>query len=134
MIQKILSSACQPRVHLSPFDPSPILPPVPPRRLNPLPSWFRPDSRPVPFTTVEAEADRTGLSGPIISACTYYARQDLPDDDPVLYLMFIMGWAVEAVNNRRLTIKARLTTLKQRCPAAGPLNHADQGRSCSRGD
>ena len=44
-----------------------------------------------------------------------------------LYSRFIVGWAVSAVNNRHLTIKALATALKRRCPEAGLLHHSDQG-------
>ena len=40
-----------------------------------------------------------------------------------LYSRFIVGWAVSAVNDRHLTIKA----LKRRCPDVGLLHHSDQG-------
>ena len=38
-----------------------------------------------------------------------------------------MGWAVSAVNDRHLTIKALEMALKRRCPKAGLLFHSDQG-------
>ena len=38
-----------------------------------------------------------------------------------------MGWAVSAVNDRHLTIKALEMALKRRCPKAGLLHHSDQG-------
>jgi transposase InsO family protein len=44
-----------------------------------------------------------------------------------LYSRFIVGWAVSAVNNRHLTIKALEMALKRRCPGAGLLHHSDQG-------
>jgi putative transposase len=44
-----------------------------------------------------------------------------------LYSRFIVGWAVSAVNDRHLTIKALEMALKRRCPAAGLLHHSDQG-------
>lgn len=44
-----------------------------------------------------------------------------------LYSRFIVGWAVSAVNNRHLTIKALEMALKRRCPEAGLLHHSDQG-------
>ena len=40
---------------------------------------------------------------------------------------FIVGWAVSAVNDRHLTIKALQMALKRRCPDAGLLHHSDQG-------
>jgi putative transposase len=44
-----------------------------------------------------------------------------------LYSRFIVGWAVSAVNDRHLTIRALETALKRRCPDAGLLHHSDQG-------
>jgi putative transposase len=44
-----------------------------------------------------------------------------------LYSRFIVGWAVSAVNDRHLTIKALAMALKRRCPEAGLLHHSDQG-------
>ena len=44
-----------------------------------------------------------------------------------LYSRFIVGWAVSAVNDRRLTIKALEMALERRCPAAGLLHHSDRG-------
>jgi putative transposase len=44
-----------------------------------------------------------------------------------LFLRFIVGWAVSAINDRHLTLKALQMALKRRCPAAGLLHHSDQG-------
>ena len=44
-----------------------------------------------------------------------------------LYSRFIVGWAVSAVNDRHLTIKALEMALKRRCPGVGLLHHSDQG-------
>lgn len=44
-----------------------------------------------------------------------------------LFSRFIVGWAVSAVNDRHLTIKALEMALKRRAPAAGLLHHSDQG-------
>ena len=44
-----------------------------------------------------------------------------------LFSRFIVGWAVSAVNNRHLTIKALQMALKRRYPDAGLLHHSDQG-------
>ena len=44
-----------------------------------------------------------------------------------LYSRFIVGWAVSAVNDRHLTIKALEMAFKRRCPQAGLLHHSDQG-------
>lgn len=40
---------------------------------------------------------------------------------------FVAGWAVSAVNDRHLTIKALEMALKRRCPDVGLLHHSDQG-------
>jgi transposase InsO family protein len=44
-----------------------------------------------------------------------------------LFSRFVVGWAVSAVNDRHLTIKALEMALKRRCPDAGLLHHSDQG-------
>jgi putative transposase len=44
-----------------------------------------------------------------------------------LFSRFVVGWAVSAVNDRHLTLKALGMALKRRCPAAGLLHHSDQG-------
>jgi putative transposase len=44
-----------------------------------------------------------------------------------LFSRFIVGWAVSAVNDRHLTIKALEMALKRRCPEIGLLHHSDQG-------
>jgi len=44
-----------------------------------------------------------------------------------LYSRFIVGWAVSAVNDRHLTIRALEMAIKRRCPDAGLLHHSDQG-------
>ena len=44
-----------------------------------------------------------------------------------LYSRFLVGWAVSAVNDRRLTIKALALALDRRCPDAGLLHHSDRG-------
>jgi transposase InsO family protein len=44
-----------------------------------------------------------------------------------LYSRFIVGWAISAVNDRHLTIRALEVALKRRCPDAGLLHHSDQG-------
>jgi putative transposase len=44
-----------------------------------------------------------------------------------LFSRFIVGWAVSAVNDRHLTIKALEMALKRRGPAIGLLHHSDQG-------
>ncbi len=44
-----------------------------------------------------------------------------------LYSRFVVGWAVSAVNDRHLTIKALEMAVKRRGPEAGLLHHSDQG-------
>ena len=44
-----------------------------------------------------------------------------------LFSRFIVGWAISAVNDRHLTIKALEMALKRRAPDAGLLHHSDQG-------
>jgi putative transposase len=44
-----------------------------------------------------------------------------------LFSRFVVGWAVSAVNDRHLTIKALEMALKRRCPKTGLLFHSDQG-------
>ncbi len=44
-----------------------------------------------------------------------------------LFSRFIVGWAISAVNDRLLTIKALEMALRRRCPGAGLLHHSDQG-------
>ena len=44
-----------------------------------------------------------------------------------LYSRFIVGWAVSAVNDRHLTLRALDMAVKRRCPDPGLLHHSDQG-------
>jgi putative transposase len=44
-----------------------------------------------------------------------------------LYSRFIVGWALSAVNDRHLALRALDMALKRRCPDAGLLHHSDQG-------
>ena len=44
-----------------------------------------------------------------------------------LFSRFVVGWALSAVNDRHLTIKALAMALKRRCPDSGLLHHSDQG-------
>ena len=44
-----------------------------------------------------------------------------------LFSRFVVGWAVSAVNDRHLAIRALDMALKRRCPDAGLLHHSDQG-------
>ena len=67
-----------------------------------------------------------------IASCACSCAQRLT---PVAYLAaildlfsrFVVGWALSAVNDRHLTIKALQMALKRRCPGAGLLHHSDQG-------
>ena len=40
---------------------------------------------------------------------------------------FVVGWALSAVNDRHLTMRALETAIKRRCPDVGLLHHSDQG-------
>ena len=44
-----------------------------------------------------------------------------------LFSRFVVGWALSAINDRHVTIKALAMALKRRCPNAGLLHHSDQG-------
>jgi putative transposase len=44
-----------------------------------------------------------------------------------LFSRFTVGWAVSAVNDRHLALKALDMALKRRCPDHGLLHHSDQG-------
>jgi putative transposase len=44
-----------------------------------------------------------------------------------LYSRFVVGWAVSAVNDRHLTIRALEMAIKRRCPECGLVHHSDQG-------
>ena len=44
-----------------------------------------------------------------------------------LYSRFVVGWAVSAINDRHLVIRALRRALKRREPAPGLLHHSDQG-------
>src|SRR5207244_5863536 len=44
-----------------------------------------------------------------------------------LFSRFVVGWAVSAINDRHLTIKALDMALGRRCPEAGLLHHSDRG-------
>ena len=44
-----------------------------------------------------------------------------------LYSRFVVGWAVSAVNDRRLTLKALEMAVQRRCPEPGLLHHSDRG-------
>jgi putative transposase len=51
-----------------------------------------------------------------------------------LFSRFIVGWALSAVNDRHLTIKALEMALKRRCPDVGLLHHSDQGSTYASDD
>ena len=44
-----------------------------------------------------------------------------------LYSRFVVGWAVSAINDRHLVLRALEMSLKRRCPDSGLLHHSDQG-------
>jgi putative transposase len=44
-----------------------------------------------------------------------------------LFSRYIVGWAVSAINDRHLAIRALEAAIKRRCPDAGLLHHSDQG-------
>jgi putative transposase len=51
-----------------------------------------------------------------------------------LYSRFVVGWAISAVNDRHLTIKALEMAVKRRCPQVGLLHHADRGSTYASED
>jgi transposase InsO family protein len=51
-----------------------------------------------------------------------------------LYSRFVVGWALSAVNDRRLTIKALEMALRRRCPDSRLLHHSDQGSTYASED
>ena len=52
-----------------------------------------------------------------------------------LYSRFVVGWALSAVNDRHLTIKALDMALLRRCPdAGGLLHHSDRGSTYTSQD
>jgi transposase InsO family protein len=44
-----------------------------------------------------------------------------------LYSRFVVGWAISAVNDRRLTLTALEMAVRRRCPEPGLLHHSDRG-------
>ena len=44
-----------------------------------------------------------------------------------LFSRFVVGWAVSAINDRHLALKALQMAVKRRCPDTGLLHHSDQG-------
>ncbi len=51
-----------------------------------------------------------------------------------LYSRFVVGWALSAVNDRHLTIKALEMALKRRSPQSGLMHHSDQGSTYASED
>jgi putative transposase len=50
-----------------------------------------------------------------------------------LYSRFVVGWAISALNNRHLTIKALHMALRRRCPDEGLLHHGSGQHVRERG-
>ena len=53
--------------------------------------------------------------------------QAVSRSDPRSLLPLIVGWALSAVNDRHLTLRALDMAVKRRCPDPGLLHHSDQG-------
>ena len=51
-----------------------------------------------------------------------------------LYSRFVVGWAISAVNDRHLILKALDMALRRRGPAVGLLHHSDQGSTYASED
>jgi putative transposase len=51
-----------------------------------------------------------------------------------LYSRFVVGWALSAVNDRHLTLKALDMALCHRCPGSGLLHHSDRGSTYASED
>jgi transposase InsO family protein len=51
-----------------------------------------------------------------------------------LFSRYVVGWALSAVNDRHLCIKALDMALRRRCPGAGLLHHSDQGSTYASED
>ena len=51
-----------------------------------------------------------------------------------LFSRFVVGWAVSAINDRHLALKALAMALKRRCPDAGLVHHSDQGSTYASED
>jgi putative transposase len=51
-----------------------------------------------------------------------------------LYSRYVVGWALSAVNDRHLTLKALDMALRRRCPGAGLLHHSDRGSTYASED
>jgi transposase InsO family protein len=44
-----------------------------------------------------------------------------------LFSRFVVGWAISAINDRHLVLRALENAVKRRCPGSGLLHHSDQG-------
>jgi putative transposase len=51
-----------------------------------------------------------------------------------LYSRFVVGWALSAINDRHLTLRALDMALRRRCPGAGLLHHSDRGSTYASED
>jgi len=51
-----------------------------------------------------------------------------------LFSRIVVGWALSAVNDRHLCLKALNMALRRRCPDAGLLHHSDQGSTYASED
>jgi transposase InsO family protein len=51
-----------------------------------------------------------------------------------LFSRFVVGWAVSAVNDRHLCIRALDMAVRRRCPDAGLLHHSDRGSTYASED
>jgi transposase len=71
----------------------------------------------------------------LVNRVRSYVRSRLGRESGKLYLAaildlfsrFVVGWAVSAVNDRHLALKALGVALKRRCPDVGLLHHSDPG-------
>jgi transposase InsO family protein len=51
-----------------------------------------------------------------------------------LFSRMVVGWALSAVNDRHLTLKALDAAIRRRCPDAGLLHHSDRGSTYASED
>ena len=51
-----------------------------------------------------------------------------------LFSRFVVGWALSAVNDRHLTLKALDMAVRRRCPGTGLLHHSDRGSTYASED
>jgi transposase InsO family protein len=51
-----------------------------------------------------------------------------------LFSRFLVGWALGAVNDRHLTLRALKMAIGRRCPNSGLLHHSDQGSTYASED